>query len=170
MFECEVYVGKCLRFDTLRRIDDKKCAFACRKRTRYFVREVDVTRGVDQVEHIRFAVFCRILKSYGLRFDRDTAFTFEVHRVEDLRFHFSFRECSCIFNQTVGNRRFAVVDMCDDTKITNVFLVHENRSSYYCAYRVRSEHSFSLTFDVNYTMNYDFLKYPLTNSVLFPSI
>ena len=51
----EIGVGQRLRLDTLRGIDEQQRAFARRQRTRDLVREIDVARRVDQVEHVRLA-------------------------------------------------------------------------------------------------------------------
>ncbi len=54
--ECQIYIRQRLGFDSLRRIDNQQRAFAGRKASRYFIGEVDVPRGIDQVENIFLAV------------------------------------------------------------------------------------------------------------------
>ena len=50
VFECQVVVGECLRFDALGRVDDEQRTFACRERSRNLVRKIDVSRRVDEVQ------------------------------------------------------------------------------------------------------------------------
>ena len=57
--EREEEVRQRLGLDALRGVDDENRALARRERPRHFVREVDVTRGVDQVELVRHAVGAR---------------------------------------------------------------------------------------------------------------
>ena len=53
MLEREVQVGQCLRLDPLGGVDDEQRAFARSQAAGDLVREVDVTRGVDQIEDVR---------------------------------------------------------------------------------------------------------------------
>ena len=51
----------------LRRVDDQKRAFACGKRARDFVLEVDVPGGVDEVEDVQAAVPRPVPDTSGLQ-------------------------------------------------------------------------------------------------------
>ena len=79
-----------------------------------------MTRGVDEVEHIVFAVLL-IVHLDGVTFDGDASFFFEVHIVE----HLSGRHFDGLsaFEQSVGQGTFTVVDVGNDAEIANV--VHE---------------------------------------------
>jgi len=48
----EVEVGQRLRLDALRGVDEQDGSLTRRQRAGHFVAEVDVPRGVDQVEHV----------------------------------------------------------------------------------------------------------------------
>ena len=87
LFEREVVVRERLRFDALRRVDHEQRTLARAQRARYLRREVDVTRRVDEVELVARAVSCEVVERDGVHLDRDAALAFEVHRVEQLRFH-----------------------------------------------------------------------------------
>ena len=110
-------VGNRLRFDALAGVDDEKSAFAGRERSRNFVGKIDVAGSVDEVEAVFFSVAGCVMKANALGFDGDATLAFEVHRVEDLRGHFALAERAGEFEEAVGKRRFAVVDVGDDTKI-----------------------------------------------------
>ena len=54
-------------------------------------------------------------------FDRDATLFFYIHRVHDLRAHLTVANSAALLNETVSKRAFAVVDVSDDAKISNVF-------------------------------------------------
>ena len=56
-----------------------------------FVVEVNVSRSVDKIENICFAVLCLVFEFDGACFYRYSAFAFKVHIVEKLVFHFTGR-------------------------------------------------------------------------------
>ncbi len=88
LLDRRVAVGHRLRLDALRRVDHQQRAFARGQAARHFIGEVDVTGRVHQVELIGLAVLVAIVEAHGLRLDRDAALALDVHRVEDLLFHF----------------------------------------------------------------------------------
>ena len=57
VFQREMVVRERLRLDALRRIDNQQRAFARRERARDFIREIDVSGRVDQIELVRLPVF-----------------------------------------------------------------------------------------------------------------
>ena len=123
LLDRRVAVRDGLRLDALRRVDDQQRAFARGERARHLVGEVDVTRRIDQVELVRFAVARPVRQCGGLRLDRDPALALEVHRVEHLRFHLAIGQAAAPLDETVGQRRLAVVDVRDDREIADV--LHE---------------------------------------------
>ena len=110
-----------LRFHALRRVNDQQRAFAGGKRTGNFVREVDVSRRVNQVELIHLPVACFVVERGGLRFDGDAALFFDVHGVEHLRTHFAQIQTAAVLDEAVGKRRFAVVDVGNDGEVSDIF-------------------------------------------------
>ena len=124
MLERHVDVRKRLRLDALRRIDDEQRALAGRQAARNLIRKVDMARRVDEVELVLLAVLALVVQTHRLRLDGDAALALDVHVVEDLRLHLALRKCPRIFNQTVRNRRFSMVNMGNDGKVADVLVLH----------------------------------------------
>ena len=102
VLEGQVDVGERLRFHALRRVDHQQRAFARRQRAGYLVSEVDVTRGIDQVELVQLTVRRLILHAHGFGFDGDALLALEVHCIEHLGHHLTLRERSRTFEEPVG--------------------------------------------------------------------
>jgi len=119
-----VAVGHRLRFDALRGVDHQQSTFARRQRAADLVREIDVARRVDQIQVVDLPVARAVAQGGGLRFDRDAALAFQVHRIEHLFRHLPIRQAAAALNQPIGQRRFTVVDVRDDRKIADV--LHSN--------------------------------------------
>ena len=100
--QSQVYVSQSLCFNTLGRVNYEQRTFTCSQSTRNFIGKVYVTGGIDKVEHILFAVTCFINATHSLRFNGNTTFTFQIHRVENLFFHFTFGKSAGVFNQSVS--------------------------------------------------------------------
>ena len=120
----EVGVRQRLRLDALRRVDEQQRAFARGERSRHLVGEIDVPRRVDEVEHVLLAVVRRVVEADGMRLDRDAALALEVHRVEHLRLHLARLQGAGDFEEAIGQRRLAVVDVRDDREIADVGGIH----------------------------------------------
>ena len=84
VIERHVHVGHRLRFDSLSRVDDEQRTLAGRQAARYFVSEIDVPGGVDQIELILFAVLGSVAQADRTGLDGNTALALEVHAVENL--------------------------------------------------------------------------------------
>ncbi|MGY4329105.1 hypothetical protein ACVWWG_003522 [Bradyrhizobium sp. LB7.2] len=117
-----VDVGKRLRFHALAGVDHQQGTLAGRQRPRDFVGEVDMARRVHQVEDVILAVPGVVFQPNRLRLDSDAALALDVHGIEHLLLpgHFAVGEAAGDLDQTVGQRRFAMVDMGDDGEIANV--------------------------------------------------
>ena len=76
--------------------------------------------GVDQVQHESLPIPRHIIESHGLRLDGDAAFPFQLHLVQQLVLHLAGGHRAGDLDQTVGERRFAMIDMGNDRKIANV--------------------------------------------------
>ena len=59
------------------------------------------------------------MQPHRVRLDGDAALALQVHRVEHLFHHFALRQRAGVFEQTVGERRLAVVDMRDDREVAD---------------------------------------------------
>jgi hypothetical protein len=75
------------------------------------------------------------VKTNAFGLDGNAALPLQVHGVQDLRAHFALAERACKLEQTVGQGRLAVVNMRDDTKITDEAWIHQlaRRRKTYCA-------------------------------------
>ncbi|SOY47098.1 hypothetical protein CBM2588_A130033 [Cupriavidus taiwanensis] len=115
-----VAVGHGLGLDALRGIDHQQRAFAGGQRAADFIAEVDVSGGVDQVQVIDLAVARLVAQRGGLRLDGDAALFFDIHRIENLRFHLPIRQPSTKLNDPVGQGGLPMVDVGNDREITDM--------------------------------------------------
>ena len=109
-----------LRLDALGGIDHEHGAFACGQAAADLVSEVDMTRGVDEVELVRLAIIGGIVDANGLAFDGDAAFALDVHAVKQLGLHIAMRHGAGHLQNAVGERGLAMVDMGDDAEISDM--------------------------------------------------
>src|SRR5205085_1260514 len=96
VFESEVEVGDCLGLDSLSCINDEKCAFTGSNGTGNFVREVNMSGGVDEVEGVIYPAK-GIIHLDGVALDGDAAFALEIHVIEDLRLEIFFGDSVSVF-------------------------------------------------------------------------
>ncbi len=80
--------------------------------------------SVNKIKHILLAVLCRIVQGYGVCFNGNAAFPFNIHCVEHLADMITGVNDTAFFNNTVRKGGFPVVYMGNDGKISNVFKVH----------------------------------------------
>ena len=113
----EMDVGEGLGLDALGGVDDEDRTLAGLQAVAHFVREVDVTGRVDEVEPIGLAVTGRVFQADGPRLDRDPLLALEVHRVEDLAHHLPALDGVGQLEQPIGEGRLAVVDVGDDREV-----------------------------------------------------
>src|ERR1700730_1602161 len=111
--------GERLRLNALRSIHYQDCPFASSKRPRYLVSEVDVARGVDEVQLVGFAVPRRVGHPDRLELDGDAALALEIHAVEDLILHIALADRARELEQAVGQCRFPVIDVGDDAEVAH---------------------------------------------------
>ena len=84
-----------------------------------------MTRSVDEIELVSFAVFRVVIERYALCFDGNTALAFQIHRVKNLGSHLTGGEATTNLNQAVRERRFTMVDVGDDGEISYVLHLYE---------------------------------------------
>src|SRR5581483_11071271 len=94
-------------------------ALAGGQAARHLVSEVNVAGSIYQVEGVSSAVVCGVAEAHGARLDCDTALALEIHRVEELLLELALAERTSAFQQAVGERRLAVVDMRDDGEVAD---------------------------------------------------
>ena len=128
--ERKVGVRERLRLDALRCVHDQHRALARGERTADLVIEVDMTRSVDEVEGVVLPVGSPVVEADGARLDGYAALALKIHVVKDLILHLALLHRAAFFDETVGQRGLAVVDMCDYGKVAYVLLLyHSGRSS-----------------------------------------
>jgi hypothetical protein len=74
---------------------------------------------INQIELIDFTILSLIGQTNGLRFNRYAALTLKVELVEELRLHLTSLERSCRLKDSIGEGGFTVIDMSDDTEVSN---------------------------------------------------
>ena len=109
-----------LRLDALGGIDHEHGAFACGQAAADLVSEVDMTRGVDEVELVGLPIIGGIVDANSLAFDGDAAFALDVHAVKQLGLHIAIRHGAGHLQNAVGERGLAMVDMGDDAEISDM--------------------------------------------------
>ncbi len=119
VLECEITVGERLGLDPLRGIHDEHDTLTRGERSADLVTEVDVARGVDEMQPV-----VPPRHAHVLRLDRDPALALEVHRVEVLGAHVAGLDCTGDLEDAIGQRRLAVVDVGDDREIADVGEIH----------------------------------------------
>lgn len=75
-------------------------------------------RRIHQVQRIGVAILRRIIEPHGLRFNGDAALFLNIHRIENLIRHFAIGQRPGLLDQPIRQSRLAMVDVCDDRKIT----------------------------------------------------
>ena len=115
----EIGIGQRLRFHALRSVHNQQRTFAGSQRARDFIGEVDVTRGVDEIELVEVAILRRVHHADGMRLDGDAALPFQVHGVKYLGLHLARGQRAGQFQQTICQRGLAMINMCNDGKIAN---------------------------------------------------
>ncbi len=83
-----------------------------------------MSRGIDQVQYVGTAVLRDVVHTNGVELDRDAPLPFEVVGVQDLLPHLSLIESVGLFEQTIGECGLAMIDMRDDTEVTDVVEIH----------------------------------------------
>ena len=117
--DCLIRVGKRLRFDALRCVDDEQRSFDRPHGSRDLVCEIHVSRRVDQIEHVRIAVVRLVFDANRIGLDGDAPLPLDIHGIEELSLHIPCADGSGGLHQAVGQRAFSMVDMGDDGKIAN---------------------------------------------------
>ncbi len=110
-----VTVGQRLGLDPLGGVDQQDRSLAGGQRPADLVPEVDVARGVDEVEGVVLPA-----DPHVLRLDGDAPLPLDVHRVEVLLSHQPGIDRPGQLQDAVGQRGLAVVDVADDGEIADL--------------------------------------------------
>ena len=82
-----------------------------------------MTRRVDHVETVSPTIARTVRQRHALRLDRDPALALKRHRVQHLRLHLPGRKAAALLDESIGKRGFAVIDVRDDGKVPDEFLL-----------------------------------------------
>jgi hypothetical protein len=115
----QVAVGQGLGLDALGRVDQQDHAFAGREGPAHLVAEVDVARGVDQVEDVVL-----VGEANRLELDGDAPLALDVHGVQVLGAHVPRVHGTADFEDAVAERGLAVIDVGDHAERTDLGAVH----------------------------------------------
>ena len=125
----EVGVAERLRLDTLRRIHDQQRALARGKRARDLIIEVHMPGRVDQIHLVGLSVIRLVFHAHRAGLDRDAALAFKIHIIQQLFLHLALGYGFALLQQTVGQRRFAVVNVRNNGKISDLLAIFHTESS-----------------------------------------
>ena len=78
---------------------------------------------IDQIKNILLPVVRFVHGADRLGLDRDAPLPLQIHVVKYLILHLTAGQQARHLNDAVRQRRFAVIDMCDNTKIPDSALV-----------------------------------------------
>ena len=116
----QVGVGDRLGLHALGGVHDKDRALARGQGPRDLVGEVDVSRGVDEVELVGLAVIGVIHHPHGVRLDRDAALALDVHGVQELGLHVPLLHRMGELEDAVRDGRLAVVDVRNNREVADM--------------------------------------------------
>ena len=80
-----------------------------------------MTRSVNEVKHVFLPAFGGVSHLNRMALDGDAPLAFEVHIVERLVLHLPFADGSSGLQKTICKGAFAMVNVGNDAKITEVF-------------------------------------------------
>ena len=84
--------------------------------------KVDVARRVDEVEFVELSLM-PVFHADGPGLDRDAPLPLQLHIVEHLLLEETLLDRARAFEEPVGQRALAVVDVGDDGEVADVFAV-----------------------------------------------
>jgi len=86
-----------------------------------------VARRVDQIQLVVVPVPCGVRHADRVQLDGDPALPLQIHGIEQLLPHLPLFHGAGGLDQAVGKGRLAVIDMRDDTEVSNAGLGHAGR-------------------------------------------
>ena len=111
--------GECLCLHALGAINQQEYALDSLQRAGDFVRKVDVTRSVDEVEFVGVTSLL-IRHAHRLHLNGNPSLPLQLHTIKYLLFHFARFDRFGGLEHAVSQGRLTVVDVRDNRKITNV--------------------------------------------------
>ena len=125
----EVGVGQGLGLNALGGIHYQQSPLAGRQRPADLVVEVHVARGVDEVQGIGLPILGLVVKGHRTGLDGDAPLLLQVHVIQELVFHVPLRHSAALFQQPVRQSGLAMVNVGNNTEISDVFLFYHRVTS-----------------------------------------
>ena len=85
------------------------------------MRKIYVARCINEVQQIVLTVRGAVVERNRIALDGNAPFTLDIHRVEHLVAELTLRNAITGLDQSIGQRRLAVINMGDNAKIPNMF-------------------------------------------------
>ena len=124
MIQCQIHVRQSLRLYTLRRVHHQDGAVTGSQAPGYLIIKIHMSWCIDQIENIFLSIFRLVDRPHSLCLDRNPTLPFQLHVVQNLGLHLTAGQKSGHFNNPVCQCGFSMVDMCNNTKIPNIFLLY----------------------------------------------
>ena len=124
MIQRQIHIRQSLGFNALGCVYHKNSAVTGCQASGYLVVKVHMSRGVDQVKNILFSIFRVVDGADRLRLDGNAALPLQIHIIQYLGLHLTAGQKTGHLNDAVGQGRFAVVNVGDDTEVADLALVH----------------------------------------------
>src|SRR5581483_8158770 len=86
-------------------------------------REVNMAGSIDQIKLVLLTVERGITHAHRLGLDRDALLALQLHLIERLLHQFAPGDRARKLQQAISQRRLPVIDMSDNTKISDMCLV-----------------------------------------------
>src|ERR1700735_285011 len=81
-------------------------------------------RGINQIQAVFMSIRSVVMQPDTLSLNRNPALALQIHRVQHLRLHLPLRKRPSKLQQTVCKRRFPMVNMRDNAKISDEAGIH----------------------------------------------
>jgi hypothetical protein len=102
MFHGGIEIAQGLRFNALSGVNEEEDPFAGSKRPGNLVGKIDMSRRVDKVQFVFYAVLADIGQINGLTLDRNATFALDIHIVQYLVPKLSVLNEMRVLNETIG--------------------------------------------------------------------
>ncbi|OAV71736.1 hypothetical protein Barb7_03162 [Bacteroidales bacterium Barb7] len=119
VLDSHVKVGNGLCLNALCGVHNEQSTLTGGNGAGHFVGEIHMSRRINQIQRIGFAVF-HVIHLYGMALDGNAALALQIHIVQHLRLHVFGINGFGGFKQAVCQGTFAVIYMSDDTEITDI--------------------------------------------------
>ena len=124
MIQCQIYVSQCLCLDTLGSIYYQNRTITGSQSSADLIVKVNMSRCVNQIKNIFFPILRLVYSSDCLRLNGDTSLPLDIHVIQYLLLHLSAGQQTCSLYNSICQSRFAMINMCNNTEISDFTLVY----------------------------------------------